>query len=240
MELQVGQIYSNSDLAEWFGIKVDSFRKSKKRKLEVLSEFAEFEVVGNKILITNVFEPVYIKNYKIKKNDAFYIEKTTEVIQENPIQTCINITEIIRQRYPNELIEMHHNSKGTSYYYVRKNVKEMFIGVDGKPPTHGIFAGWVWCKKIYVDELKYHLYIPMTEEEYEDWVLIRKSCQTKVDENYLELERQYDDGAFSEAKFEELAGKNAVQHLYKDSRKIFLNKYYYPPVEARKFYLSAF
>ena len=42
------KVYTNNQLAEWFGITPSSLSKYKKKKLEELKAFADFEEVGNK------------------------------------------------------------------------------------------------------------------------------------------------------------------------------------------------
>jgi hypothetical protein len=53
-ELKPG-IISNEELAEWFGVKETTFRNKKKKKLEELKEYCDFEILpGGKINITYV------------------------------------------------------------------------------------------------------------------------------------------------------------------------------------------
>jgi hypothetical protein len=59
-ELHLGKM-NNKELAEWFGITEGSFRTSKKKKLEELKYFANFEEVGKKIEIFEIKDPIYSK-----------------------------------------------------------------------------------------------------------------------------------------------------------------------------------
>lgn len=78
--LEEGKTYHNKDMADWFGMSSDgSFRNQKKKKLEELKDFADFEEVKGKIKINKVYIAEYSKNIdRIKKNidDDFYDELT--------------------------------------------------------------------------------------------------------------------------------------------------------------------
>ena len=54
--------YTNKELAEWFGIKTETFTRYKKKKLEELKNFADFDEIYGGIYITNIKEPTYNKN----------------------------------------------------------------------------------------------------------------------------------------------------------------------------------
>lgn len=61
MELITG-IYTNKQLAQWFGIKEKTFSNTKKKRLEELKEYADFYEEKKKIIITNVKQEFYKKD----------------------------------------------------------------------------------------------------------------------------------------------------------------------------------
>lgn len=78
MKLEKNTLYSNSQIAEWFGLKSRKFtnKGQKEKKLEQLKLFADYELVGDKtkkIFIKEVYEPVYSKkgsqNFQIINNN---------------------------------------------------------------------------------------------------------------------------------------------------------------------------
>lgn len=78
--LKPGCIYNNKDLAEWFGIKQSSFETTKKRKLEELKEYADFEMIGPKVKILSVKQERYVKNSamtqeEIQQNETYQQEE---------------------------------------------------------------------------------------------------------------------------------------------------------------------
>lgn len=73
MKLKANQTYTNAELAEWFEIKESTFKNNKKKRLEELKEYADFEVMRGKIKIIKVKNSEYVNkrkySYQIVKND---------------------------------------------------------------------------------------------------------------------------------------------------------------------------
>ena len=57
-ELHIG-IMTNQELADWFGIKEKSLRSCRKRKLQELKEYADFENLRGKVNITKILKSIY-------------------------------------------------------------------------------------------------------------------------------------------------------------------------------------
>ena len=86
--------YNNTELAEWFGIKSKSFRDTKKKKLEELKDFAEFEELPKgKILITAIKYPIYIK--KKSKLYEYYRQEVPKHWRKNEVDTCARVAAAI-------------------------------------------------------------------------------------------------------------------------------------------------
>lgn len=76
-------LWSAKELAEWFGITRDTFSRTRKKKLEELETFAEFDDLGGQkgILIKEVIIPVYekmgskSKQYMMKNFDIVFAEE---------------------------------------------------------------------------------------------------------------------------------------------------------------------
>lgn len=63
MELKLG-IMSSKELAKWFDIAENTFKKNKEKKLKELVAYADFELVGEKykkVKIIKIYEPIYHK-----------------------------------------------------------------------------------------------------------------------------------------------------------------------------------
>lgn len=90
MELHLG-IMNNTELAEWFGIKLITLNKGgcKAKKLKELEHYARFEEVKGKINILEIFIPVYEKkSVKIYKE----IERSmSNKVKSGTAWTCVQM-----------------------------------------------------------------------------------------------------------------------------------------------------
>ena len=139
-ELKLGYM-TNAELAEWFGIKPNSFRNTKTQKLEELKRFAEFEVEKTKVRITKIYKSVYVK----KKSADYSIvkEEFTQVYNKSKIDTASNVSKKIYRKRKDDLTI----KESTTYEYTKAARNELY----GKP-----FVGcgekgvcrYIWAKQI--------------------------------------------------------------------------------------------
>lgn len=90
-------IWTNKMLAEWFGIKENSFVCSKKKKLKELERYARFYPEKGHIVITMVIEPTYYKRMDIARwivHNVFY-----ETWASNGLDTVENVARKIMEKY---------------------------------------------------------------------------------------------------------------------------------------------
>lgn len=132
---------TNAELAEWFGIKPNSFRNTKTQKLEELKRFAEFEVEKTKVRITKIYKSVYVK----KKSADYSIvkEEFTQVYNKSKIDTASNVSKKIYNKRKNDLTI----KESTTYEYTRAARNELY----GKPfvgcGERGV-CRYIWAKQI--------------------------------------------------------------------------------------------
>ena len=139
-ELKLGYM-TNAELAEWFGIKPNSFRNTKTQKLEELKRFAEFEVEKTKVRITKIYKSTYVK----KKSADYSIVKAefTQVYNKSKIDTASNASKKIYRKRKDDLTI----KESTTYEYTKAARNELY----GKP-----FVGcgekgvcrYIWAKLI--------------------------------------------------------------------------------------------
>ena len=160
MELRVG-LMTNSELAEWFGVKPASFRNHKPKKLEELKKYADFELKGTRIYIKEIYgSKVYIKrqDYSIVK------EEFTQVYNKSKIDTASNVSKKIYNKRKNDLTI----KESTTYEYTREARNELygkpFVG-KGKLGT----CRYIWVKKL--DEGKYERFNDEEEAMYKKLLL---------------------------------------------------------------------
>lgn len=78
MILTEGAIIKTKELAKWFGISYDSFRKNAEKKYEELENFCDYDKKYGYIIIKKVYIDIYIKNYneKVSQNYFKYVYST--------------------------------------------------------------------------------------------------------------------------------------------------------------------
>ena len=139
MELRVG-LMTNSELAEWFGVKPASFRNHKPKKLEELKKYADFELKGTRIYIKKIYgSKVYIK----RQDYSIVREEFTQVYNKSKIDTASNVSKKIYNKRKDDLTI----KESTTYEYTKAARNELY----GKP-----FVGcgekgvcrYIWAKQI--------------------------------------------------------------------------------------------
>lgn len=164
MELKLG-IMSNAELAQWFGITENSFKNSKKKKLEELKLFAEFEEIKGKINIIKILEPVYSKQQG--KTLKRVVEKIDTVWNEDGLDSCTRVGYEICELLSKEGLV---RKPDTIVAYTRQGRNELY----GKPFLEEGRLGkciYIWCKR-NPDTGEYSL---LNEEEQ----AIKQQLQTK-------------------------------------------------------------
>ena len=141
-ELLLGKI-TNAELADWFGVSTGSFATKKKEKLEELKYYANFYEDRGKIVITEIFNPVYSK--QLGKNYQKIKEKVNEVWSPDGLDTCSRVGEEIYEILSEE--DSSFDLKNTTVVnYTRQGRNELY----GKPFIGGGKIGeciYVWCKR---------------------------------------------------------------------------------------------
>ena len=164
MELVEG-VMTNKDLAEWFGVKEDSFKRRKKDKLEELKLFADFYEEKGKVIITEVYEPVYQKQQG--KTKQMVISKIDQVWSEDGLDSCSRVGNKICELLEEEGIVRKPN---TVIAYTRQGRNELY----GIPFMNEGRIGkciYIWCKR----DPETGEYSLLTEEEQ----AIKQNLQTK-------------------------------------------------------------
>ena len=132
--------FTNDELADWFGIKIGTFRNAKAKKLKELEEYADFEIKWGKVVITHIKQPYYIKGSKSAKKIH---EEFCNLWNEDGYDTCANVGKKAKAKYPEEVTVCER----TAAYYslVARN------DIVGKPFSNGGKKGYCEyepCKKV--------------------------------------------------------------------------------------------
>ena len=155
MELKLG-VMTNAELAEWFGIKEKSFTTNRAKKLEELSQFAEFDILKGKVEITKIHRPVYIK--KRSRNYQIVQEGFKKHLCPNGLDTMRRISKKIYAENKNELTI----AENTLYQYLSDYCVVAF-GKHGKEAGEQGYRYYMLAKR--APENSENQYLPFTAEE---------------------------------------------------------------------------
>lgn len=164
MELKEG-IMTNEELAEWFGVKLTSFKNTKRKKLEELKLFADFYEEKGKIIITEIYEPIYQKQQG--KTKQMVISKIDQVWSEDGLDSCSRVGNKICELLEKEGIVRKPN---TVIAYTRQGRNELY-GIPFMKEGKIGKCIYIWCKR----DPKTGEYSLLTEKEQ----VIKQNLQTK-------------------------------------------------------------
>lgn len=135
MELKVGEKYNFKEISQWMGISANSFSKRKEKHLSELYQFFDYELIGKKIFIKEIYIEDYVKlNGKMKEQVK---KKIDRVWSKEGLDTCKRVSEEIfrelKEEFPNEKITLSTINK-----YTREGKNELFGKAN--PKGYGIIG----------------------------------------------------------------------------------------------------
>ena len=157
MEL-IEKIYSSKELAEWFGISPKTFSNKRKKYLNNLKYFADFEDLGGQkgILIKQVLNPIYSKKGSI----AYQIIKDNfhKAWHSSGYDTAARVGSQIWKE--NEELQQLI-SEATAKQYVLKARTEFY----GKVYDRDSYGELGICKPVYIARNSWDEAILLTDEQ---------------------------------------------------------------------------
>lgn len=163
-ELKVGDM-TTREIAEWFGISYDYFRKVAKNKYQELQEYCKYQKVRGKIIISEIYCSIYVKESKLYDQVEEYT-KTHWSLQEP--ESARRVAARFLQDNPEVA-----KKQGTIEQYARK-ARKKFWGTP-RDLTPGELGG---CHYVFVKMYKgftvaENTYQLMSDEEYESFALVQ-------------------------------------------------------------------
>lgn len=185
------KLYTNKELAVWFGISASTFSKNKDKKLEELKRFADYELIGEKtkkVKINEVFIPYYSKSgsiaYQAVRNE---IDSSWN---KDGLDSCARVKYEVKKKLPAEI----KISDSTIYDYTIKGRNELY----GRPFMEAGLLGkceYIWCKKEGEEgDAKYSLFTP-EEKQIKD-ELVKKYFGNTTEKQII-VKKMVSDGEIS-------------------------------------------
>lgn len=226
MELEENKIYSNAELAKWFGIQTASFAKTKKKKLEYLKQFAEFEEIKGKVKIVKVIEPVYVNPRDKKNNDLLYQEDIEEVISHYPYQMFKTCTGRVQLLSDGKTKKLNHRFS-TAYKYVRENLRVIANGDEH-----------YWCERHFNSKIDFTV-MPEDQLAYWNELIQQYICSDTEKANYIaEIKSQEENGELSKEEAQEYI-YHASSACWEMAKAKFAERYNFIPCSVPKWQLTA-
>ena len=224
MILEENKLYTNEELAEWFEIAEGSFKNQKKKKLEYLSLFADFEIRKGKVYITKVYEPEYVNPRDKDNNDKLYQKAIARIIKEHPLQLYITCAGRVVQSKDLALTKLQHKFT-TCYQYVRRNLK---VIADGSTRE--------WCQRFYQSEVDF---IPLDDEQLKFWKeILHDTLGAEQSEIIAEIKSQQDQKEISDEEAEKYLF-NLISYQWARAKEKFYKQYGFEPVSVARWELNA-
>lgn len=191
-ELKEG-IITNQQLADWFGVSLSTFNHTKKKKLEQLKVFADYQLIGNKIKkvkITNIYNPIYSKqgssNFQIIKTNF----KTYWKDNGKGLDTCKRVGE---QMYSDGITDLSYKS---TISYVGRSKRQMFGKNFISRGANG-YSIYGWGKWVQVSPGEVEL-VPLTPEEQGVKQKLIKKYYGNITEKTIFVQGMIDAGEITE------------------------------------------
>lgn len=190
--LKIGKM-TNQELADWFGIKLNTLKQHKKKKLEALKYYADFEEVYGGVNIINIKKEAFNKKDNIIRE--VYKQGFEELMNKNEIDTVSNINEKIFEKYSEKLPTLKSPESG---YHYAIEVRNANYGIPFKEVGSLGRCYYLWCK---VNKTENEIYfVPFTEEEEQIKKRLLKQFFGTDEEKDILIAQMVDSGEITEAE----------------------------------------
>lgn len=239
MELLEGHKYSRDDMIHFFNVSPATFKKKRNELLFHLQSFYEYEIEYDS---TDHRKHVYhiikkLHNYeapqkKSTKRDKTYQTKIVEVIEQDNLQTAMNVKRLIQDS--DEIKALNHK-EGTVYENTRVQMRIMFGTKLKEGGTQGYIKEKIWCK-LDEDNISY---IPLEPEEISNFYTLFNTQKDESQEINLAILSDFTNGLISKEEMNEQIGNN-ILYSFITARKMYKSEYGFYPIKVPLYELSAF
>lgn len=214
MELKKGKM-STKDLATWMNMNYSTFRNHKKRNLEILHKFCDFEQVYGGIFIKEVYEPIYYQN--MPDDEKVFLEEIK--VANEGLSTVSGMSRKLR--------EFNENYKSLSDSQVRRRMSKWnyLFGLyeGGRKQAMGEYGSRKYVYAIMISS--YNQYRSLTQEENKLFTHILKSIlgdQVEKVKQMMLLDQAFKNSDMSKDEYfikRERFGLDLFPHVLKQFKK---------------------
>lgn len=239
MELQENHYYTRDDMIHFFNVSPDTFKKNRENLLYHLQCYYEYEIEYDPTDHRKKLYHILKKKFdyeppqrKSVKRDNTYQTKIAEVIEQDNVQTAMNVKRLIINT--DEIAAFKHK-EGTVYEYTRNNMRVMFGTKAGERGTRGYIKEKIWCKL----DTDNNCYIPLSAEEISAFYTLFTTEKLEAKEIELTILSDYDNGLISREEMQEQLGNNSF-YCFLSARQQYKAQYGFYPIKVPVYELSAF
>lgn len=236
MDIKEEDILTTDELIKFLGVSKNTWKKKRNELLENFGRYYEYEIEykgRNKYyhILKQLDEYKPIEKKSVKR-DKIYETNIISVIEDDNIQTAMNVSRIIKNK---EDIKNLKHTDGTIYEYTRVKMRTMFGTVVNEGGTKGIIEKKIWCKLMPND----NYYEELTEKEINYFYDIFRECKEEIKDEELEVFSDYQNGLITKDEMEKLISDCGF-NCFISARNIFKNKYGYFPIKVPVYLLNIF
>lgn len=214
--IKTGVKYSSAALAKEINISRKTLSTNLDQIIELIKECWQFEISYTKTGQPRFLFTKQISEYVYKKGRDIICESGCTCLEQQPINTPTNVGRILNSSrfpavqelgYKDNTVTTYWRIDSKKYYGTQKHDYGSFDDVEDMRRRRGYIDGYIWCK---LDKDK-NEYIPLTQEQKDYFIRIRKEYDKETDEEL--------DNLISEYKRKEITKKEylkAITDIYGD------------------------
>lgn len=234
--LQEDEYLQAAELYERLNIPKSTWDKKRKKILEHLKLFCDFEILGaGRYTMYHIieqfsdYEPYVGRNSK-ETNKKVYSNAIAKVVQEHPIATYRAINDDVIKT---EEVKQLNHAESTSYGYVREVTKEDYGTKVGEEGKRGRCKNKVWAKKY--DGVHW---TALNETELKNWLNFLKESFNGSEEKKGEIISDYKNGIINKKIMKEKIGELDFNN-YERAEMMFEERYGVTPRKVNEYELKA-
>lgn len=215
IEFELEKKYTTQEVADILGISYGTFRNSRKKYEDKLSEGYDWEYNKRRYIFHRKIGEIYGSKSERYYNEI-YLPMVIEVINRNPWNTGAGVTNEI---WTEDVMNQVQHLMSTAYNYVCQVLGNEY---DVTEKRYAACMG----KGIYPRF--------MTDEEIEDWKKLKSDCAKNNGERIMELTEQWVNGIIKTTEYNKSV-KNLASGSFLEALGTWIEKYGFIPVMLKHY-----
>ena len=154
------------ELAEWFGIKYQTFRANSSKYYKLLEDYCEYDKVYGGVIIKEIYIDTYDKALNVKDDKIYYEEISKCIEKQNGLATIAGMSRLTAAKgvYNSEIIAKRHLTKAGNRLFGETKALASTGTIGSRE--------YIWAIKL--DDLNHYRLMTAEEEKLFDSIIV--SC----------------------------------------------------------------